>query len=315
MNSPGVSIGIPVYNGEKFIGMALDSVLAQTFTDFEIVICDNASTDRTEEICREYAERDNRIRYHRNAENIGAGPNFNRVFELSTAPYFRWLPHDDALEPNCLERTVDVLDKNPDVVLVYTEMLVVDENGKKFWFDKKTGTYGNSLGLEFFGDPPGLCEGDRPEDRFLEVLKDVSACQQLISLTRRDALLKTGLFRHYYGSDKVILADLVLVGKFAYIEDALFHKRIHSGISFFMSNKEKQAWMGSKGLKLPAQVHMLKDYFISVTRADLTFGQRMRCYLAIFVLFKRHGLWRRIFVPGPDNYLGLDFSFGQKQGR
>lgn len=315
MNAPRVSIGIPVYNGEKFIGRSLDSVLAQTFTDFEIVICDNASTDGTEAICREYAARDSRVRYHRNEKNIGAGPNFNRVFELSTAPLFRWHTHDDAMDPTCIERCVEVFDKNPDVVLVYPEMLVIDEDDNKFWFDKETGTYANPLGLEFFGDPPGLCTGDRPEDRFLEVLRDMSACQQLISLIRRDALLKTGLFRHYYGTDKMILADLSLVGKFAYIEDALFHKRVHSGISFFMSNKEKHVWMGNNGVKLPAQVYMLKDYFLSVTRADLTFGQRMRCYLAIRVLFMRHGLWRRIFVPGPDNYLGIEFNFGHKQTR
>lgn len=84
-----VSIGLPVYNGEQYLAKALDSLLAQTFTDFEVIISDNASTDRTSEICAAYLERDPRIRYYRNQQNIGAAPNFNRTFELATGMYFK----------------------------------------------------------------------------------------------------------------------------------------------------------------------------------------------------------------------------------
>ena len=312
LDTPRLSLGLPVYNGEEFIVRAFESLLAQTFQDFEIVICDNASSDRTEEICREYAERDSRIRYHRNDSNIGANGNFIRALELSTAPYFRWVTHDDAYEPTCLEKCVEVLDNNPDVLLCYTNMAVIDGDDTRFWFDEKTGSYSNADGLEFFDDPPGLAESIHPEIRFRDVLKDVSACQQLLGVVRRDAVMKTGLFRSYYGSDKVILAELALLGRFRHIQEPLFLKRVHTGISFFMTQKQKQAWVGMKTLKFPPQLHMLKDYFVAVSRARLTFGQRIRAYLAICVLFKRHGLWKRIFVPGPDNYLGLDFSFGQK---
>jgi glycosyltransferase involved in cell wall biosynthesis len=86
---PRLSIGIPVFNGEEFLPELLDSLLAQTFSDFEIVICDNASSDRTAQICCEYASRDARIRYFRNDTNLGALPNYNRTFELSTAPLFK----------------------------------------------------------------------------------------------------------------------------------------------------------------------------------------------------------------------------------
>src|SRR5262245_11232182 len=81
---PRVSIGMPVYNADKFLPEALQSLVNQSFADFEIVISDNASTDRTEEICRSYAQRDQRIRYFRNTTNIGVFRNFNQVFHLSS---------------------------------------------------------------------------------------------------------------------------------------------------------------------------------------------------------------------------------------
>jgi glycosyltransferase involved in cell wall biosynthesis len=100
---PRVSIGLPVFNGEKYLAEALDSILSQTYRDFKLIISDNASTDRTEQICREYAAKDRRIRYYRNEKNIGAPKNFNRVFELSSGKYFRWdaFTHPSA-KPNYL---------------------------------------------------------------------------------------------------------------------------------------------------------------------------------------------------------------------
>ena len=114
---PRVTIGLPVYNGQNYLVETLESLLAQTYTDFELVISDNASTDRTEAICRQYAAGDARIRYYRNDENIGASANYNRAFELGRGEYFKWAAHDDLLAPTYLERCVEVLDANPDVVL------------------------------------------------------------------------------------------------------------------------------------------------------------------------------------------------------
>ena len=97
--TPRVSLGFPVYNGERYLAAALDSLLGQTFRDLEVVICDNASTDRTAELCAAYAARDARVRYHRNPTNLGAAPNFNRTFELSRGEYFKWAAHDDVCAP------------------------------------------------------------------------------------------------------------------------------------------------------------------------------------------------------------------------
>ena len=100
---PRVSIGLPVYNAERFLEQALDGILAQTYIDFELVICDNASTDGTQAICQRYAALDPRIKYHRNPQNIGVSRNFNRAFELSCGEYFKWCCHDDIPAPTFLE--------------------------------------------------------------------------------------------------------------------------------------------------------------------------------------------------------------------
>jgi glycosyltransferase involved in cell wall biosynthesis len=112
-----VSIGMPVYNGERFLRQALDALLAQDYEHFELVISDNASTDKTRAICLEYAARDERIRYYRNDENTGALRNFNRVFELSSGEYFMWAAHDDRWEPSFISRLMEAFRNNAEVVL------------------------------------------------------------------------------------------------------------------------------------------------------------------------------------------------------
>jgi len=103
-------VGLPVYNGERFLGRAIDTLLAQTYRDFELIIVDNASSDGTEDICRAYAQRDRRIHYWRNARNLGAMGNFRRVFELARGELFKWAAHDDEHEPAFLEKCVTALD-------------------------------------------------------------------------------------------------------------------------------------------------------------------------------------------------------------
>jgi glycosyltransferase involved in cell wall biosynthesis len=115
---PQVSIGMPAYNAEKFIRLALDSLVVQTFTDFELVISDNASTDKTEGICREYAARDPRIRYVRQAENLGPMANFNWLLAEARGEYFMWAATDDFWEPAFLERCTHVLNSQPTIDLV-----------------------------------------------------------------------------------------------------------------------------------------------------------------------------------------------------
>ena len=132
MSTPRVSIGLPVYNGEKYLRAALDCILRQDYADFELVICDNASSDGTEAICREYAARDGRIRYTRNETNIGASGNYKRVFELSRAEFFKWASHDDTFHPSLVRRCMEVFATAPtDTVLVCSRADIIDEAGKR----------------------------------------------------------------------------------------------------------------------------------------------------------------------------------------
>src|SRR5260370_10566620 len=128
-DSPRVSIGVPVYNGENFLRETLDSLLAQTFEDFELIISDNGSTDNTPHICREYALRDNRVSYHRCDINRGFSWNNNHVFQLAQGEYFKWADHDDLCAPEYLERCITVLDARPDVVLCDVIPSNIDETG------------------------------------------------------------------------------------------------------------------------------------------------------------------------------------------
>ena len=117
VRNPKVSIGLPVYNGEKFLAEAIESILGQTFSDFELIISDNASTDRTEEIARSYAASDRRIRFVRQEGNRGASKNFGLVFELASGEYFKWAAYDDVLMPDFLTECVALLDDDPSAVL------------------------------------------------------------------------------------------------------------------------------------------------------------------------------------------------------
>src|ERR1700682_2243328 len=125
-----ITIGLPVYNGAKYLAAAMDSILAQSYGDFDLLISDNASTDGTEEICRDYAKKDPRIRYIRQRQNLGAAANHNLLIPMTDSPYFKWASHDDLLAPGFLAACVDVLDRDSTVVLASPASMLIDEVGK-----------------------------------------------------------------------------------------------------------------------------------------------------------------------------------------
>lgn len=126
--SPKVSVCIPVYNGSEYIAESIESILAQTYKDFHIIVCDNCSTDNTEEIVRSFS--DSRITYARNDKNLGLVGNANRCLELANGKYVYILHHDDVMLPENLELKVRLLDENPKVGLVHSDVLLFDQAGK-----------------------------------------------------------------------------------------------------------------------------------------------------------------------------------------
>lgn len=121
---PKLTVGMPVYNAEAYIRDAIDSILAQGFTDYELIISDNASTDSTELICREYLSKDSRVRYVKQRENIGAPKNFRFLLEQAKGEYFIWFAHDDRWDPTFFSRAIEILESDGDCGLVFSSIVV-----------------------------------------------------------------------------------------------------------------------------------------------------------------------------------------------
>jgi glycosyltransferase involved in cell wall biosynthesis len=212
--TPTVSVALPVFNGSRYLEEALDSLLAQTFGDFELLIADNASTDDTPAIAARYAARDPRIRYHRNAENLGAARNFNLAFSRTSGRYFKWAAHDDLVHPEFLARCVKALERDPGAVLAFPRALRIDEQGDP---------------IEDYS--PGLpTDSERCAVR-LGGLLTPSNCYQICGVIRREALRQTDLIGAHFCGDRVLLARLGLLGRFIEIPDVLFMPRCHPEMS------------------------------------------------------------------------------------
>jgi glycosyltransferase involved in cell wall biosynthesis len=194
------------------VGEAIESILAQTLKDFELVISDNASTDNTEEICRRYAEQDKRTRYVRNEKNVGAARNYNRLVEMSRAEYFKWAAHDDMLAPEYLEKCIEVLDRKPSVIVCHTETIYIDENGAEY------GVFDDRLDLR----------SSRPHKRYRGYFfRPYQRCNAIFGVIRRGELRKTPLIGPYLYSDRVLLGELALRGQVYRVPEPLFLRRDH----------------------------------------------------------------------------------------
>ena len=136
LKTPTVTIGIPVYNREELLPKTLDCLLKQTFQDFEILISDNASTDNTQAVCLEYADKDVRIRYVRQEKNLGILGNFTYVKDHALGKYFMWCASDDLCEPEFVDSMVNCLDAHPELALVMTDIKTVIENGQVIHTDR-----------------------------------------------------------------------------------------------------------------------------------------------------------------------------------
>jgi len=145
-----VCIGMPVFNGQRYVAQAIESILGQTFRDLELIISDNHSTDNTGEICRSFAARDPRVSYFRLPHNVGAVANYERVYRLAGGQYFKWAAHDDVLRPTFVQRCVELLDKEPSAVLAYPRAEFIDGSSRFIKpYDVKLATDSNLPGRRF----------------------------------------------------------------------------------------------------------------------------------------------------------------------
>ena len=212
-NEHRLTIGLPVYNAERYLESAAESILAQTYENFDLLIADNASTDRTQTICRELSRRDSRVRYVRHAENIGVVPNHNFTAEAARGEFFRWAANtDDLIEPTALEKCVALLDEEGSgTVLAFPQTEVIGEHGEHVMYWSEQGSVTN----------------DAPDEQLRALLEHPRGHLRLrlCALLRCDALLSvlhnTRLLRYFYPADVVLIVELVLRGKSAEVPEPL----------------------------------------------------------------------------------------------
>lgn len=212
---PLVSIGIPVYNGEDYIELALASLQDQSYKKIEIIISDNASTDRTGEICRRFAEQDRRIRYFHYPQNSGAAWNFRNVFALARGGFFMWAAHDDLFDRTYVEKCLKILLEHPEIILAYAWTVLIDAQGQPIQCLKDD--------FRLKSMPPAW--------RFQEIFEKMRLCNAAYGLMRSKNLARTPVHGNYVASDIPLLTELVLQGEFYEIPEYLFFRRIHANAS------------------------------------------------------------------------------------
>lgn len=273
VNPPKVSIGLPVYNGDEFLEKAIESILGQSFTDFELIISDNASTDKTALICQTYAARDARIRYYRNATNIGGANNGNRTFLLAQGEYFRWAAHDDLCAPELIAKCVAVLERDPHVVLCYTQTVNIDQQGQ-------------ILGTTSLN----RAASDSPHRRFHDLAFRNDYCEPSYGLMRSEILRRTRLEQDFTGSDRVLLCELAFYGKFVEIDEPLFYKRHHPK-NTYLDWRARMAWFNPdwKGkITFPNWLQFL-NYLSAIKQGPLSAREKLFCYAIMLEWVMVHG--------------------------
>jgi GT2 family glycosyltransferase len=201
---PLISIGMPVYNGEASICQALDSLLTQSYPHVEVLISDNASDDNTGAICREYAARDQRVRYYRNGVNLGATQNFWKVYQLSAGDYFMWAAADDVRPKTAVEDCLAALLRNRTAVMAHGPVLI-KANGREELIERT-----NEVCLSHL----------KTRQRITAFTKGIKHNGIIYGLHRRDALGKC-VFGNTYGQDYLLCLQMCLLGPVEYVRNPI----------------------------------------------------------------------------------------------
>ena len=268
---PTLTIGLPVYNGAEYLSQSLDALLAQTYKDFELVISDNASSDETAEICGDYAERDERIRYVRQPVNIGAAPNHNFLVGEARGRYFKWASHDDLYAPELLEKCVGVLESRPDVVLAHCWDALIDEDGKVLQ-----------------AHPYALDTANPSPSARLRSLLYTPGGNDFYGVIRTDVLRRIGPHGTYYNADRTIVSSLCLQGPFVQVPEVLYWRREHEhrasragdhrAVAAALAPERRDRWRHPMARMY---VEYVNGYVQAIRRAPLTSAERNRCLVEV----------------------------------
>jgi len=285
-NKPRLSIGMPVYNGEKYLKNAIESILTQTYTDFELIIADNAATDRTQKICLEYAKKDARLHYYHNEKNLGGPKNYNRAFEISSGEYFKWAAYDDVLAPEFLKKCIAVLDNDSSVVGCHCKTGRIDQHGQLM------GYYNQGL-LKNIGS-------SKPHKRFRDLIGLGYTTTPFHGVYRANFFAKSQRHGSYVGADRNLVAELSLMGRIVEIPECLFFWREHpdSYTTIYYGNDRKNTldrlqaeakwWTKENATYFPHWINGV-EYFRSVNRISIKSSERLLCYIQILGWFIDEG--------------------------
>jgi glycosyltransferase involved in cell wall biosynthesis len=292
---PRLSIGLPVYNGERYLNESLDSLLGQSYENFELIISDNASTDGTAGICRRYMKQDRRIRYIRQSRNIGAAPNHNFVVGQARGELFKWASHDDLYARDLLERCIEALDEYPHVVLAHSWTALID---------------GAGLVTETIEHSSATASLQAPE-RFRALLY-AKAGDEGVGVIRKKVIGSTALHGSYHHADRTITAEFVLRGPFYQVPDCLYMRRDHPDraeracptVRTRCANMDPRRADRLRQPVMRLYAEYLWGYVAAIRRAPLSPADRQECYRHLVQWATSRALpgrTRRAGEPGPGS--------------
>ena len=277
-SKPRLTVGLPVYNGELFIRETIESILSQTFTDFKLLISDNASTDSSYAICEQYARSDARIELVGLDENKGAAWNFNRIFEVSSSVYFKWAASDDICLPEFFERCIDILDRHPSVVMCYPQSVLINEEGEVI--------YACNDGLHLMED-----QVFHRYDHYHRTFQDENhKSNPVFGISRAEVLAKTQLIQKFSGSDVTLLGELAMLGKIHEIPEKLFLRRDHPRASVREYKLQQRGTWFDPNITARFQFarwRLWRGHIRSVRHTPIPRVDKLRCYY----LVGRWGIW------------------------
>lgn len=206
---PLVTVGVPVFNGEQYLPITLNCLLEQDYPNLEIVISDNASTDKTGDIAQEYAGLYPHLSYCRHSENKGSAVNFTSLIERAQGKYFMWAATHDKWSPGLISKAVQAMEANPEVVLSYAV---------PYWIrpDGETGPIETTL-LDL--------RSSNKITRFVLTMWGLTACPHIYGVHRLSVLKELMPWRKMFGPDTHMLAKLACLGPFALLAEEKFYMR------------------------------------------------------------------------------------------
>lgn len=290
---PRLTLGLPAYNGEHFLAEALDALLAQTYTDFELIVSDNGSTDRTGEIVRRYAAADPRVRYVHHPFNRGSSFNHNFVIDQAHGEFFKWVSDDDLYAPDLVRRCMEALDRRPEISLAHAWTAFIDDQGRVT----------DKIDYALTTDVPD------PVERFRSVLHTQGG-DDIYGVIRMSVLRSVAPFGSYHWADRVFVAELALHGPFHNEPEFLYFRRDHPDRTTRVGLDVRQRCARLDPARANRWRHplvrLLGEYVVgfvlAIRRAPLSRRDRWRCgrELGVWLLSHANPMRRRELLSSPD---------------